>query len=94
MIAYEFCPFVAAESLGRPNYKEQCRVVAIGICEGSVGQQVQKNGCTLTTSELLVLQDKCTDAVNDLSGGPFLDDDRFNQPTERPTNKPSRRPTR
>lgn len=89
-IAYDYCPFDAAASFGRPNYKEQCRVVAIGVCEGAVGQQVKKNGCELTTSQLSMLQDKCTDVVNDISGGPFLDDDRF----ERPSNKPSRRPTR
>lgn len=29
-IAFEFCPFAAGASFARPNYKEQCRVVAVG----------------------------------------------------------------
>ena len=41
----------------------------LGICEGAVGGQVQKNGCSITTSQLKALQDKCDAAVNDITGG-------------------------
>ena len=78
-IAFEACPFDAVTSFapGRPNYKEKCRRVAYGICQGSVGAEVEKNGCSLTTGELLELQEKCEGQVNEMTGGPFLDDDRF-----------------
>lgn len=98
-IAYGFCPFNAAASFGRPNYKEKCRVVAVGICQGAVGAQVQANGCSITTSELKVLQSKCEGVVNQITGGPFIDDDRFDddmptfEPTVKPTRKPSKRPS-
>jgi hypothetical protein len=106
-IAFGFCPFNAESSFARPNYKERCRLVAVGICEGNVGKQVEKNGCGISSGELQKLQDKCEDQVNEMVGGPFQDDDRFDmvntpkptkkpssRPTSRPTPRPSRRPTR
>eukprot|EP00956_Cyclotella_meneghiniana_P011474 scaffold16121_cov68-Cyclotella_meneghiniana.AAC.2 len=71
-IAFEFCPFDTSASFAppsRPDYKEACREVASGICEGAVGNQVNNNGCSLTTSELLMLQDKCEYQVNLMTGG-------------------------
>ena len=71
-IAFEFCPFDTSASFAppsRPDYKEACREVASGICEGAVGNQVNDNGCSLTTSELLMLQDKCEYQVNLMTGG-------------------------
>ena len=53
----------------RPDYKEACREVATGICEGAVGDQVNDNGCSLATSELLMLQNKCEYQVNMMTGG-------------------------
>jgi hypothetical protein len=94
-IAFGFCPFNAESSLARPNYKERCRQVAVEICEGKVGKQVNKNGCGISSSELKELQDQCEDQVNDMVGGPFQDDDRFDDnfivDTPKPTKKPSKR---
>ncbi|KAL7503939.1 hypothetical protein ACHAXN_001657 [Cyclotella atomus] len=91
-IAFGFCPFNAESSFARPNYKERCRLVAVGICEGNVGKQVEKNGCGISSGELQKLQDKCEDQVNEMVGGPFQDDDRFDMVnTPKPTKKPSSR---
>jgi hypothetical protein len=70
-IAYEFCPFSAADSTSysSPNYKESCRSVAYGICEGAIYGYVQQNGCDMTTSELSQEQAKCEEQVDSMTGG-------------------------
>lgn len=70
-IAFEFCPFSAADSTGysSPNYKESCRSVAYGICEGAIYGYVQQNGCPMTTTELSQEQAKCEEQVDSMTGG-------------------------
>ena len=83
-IAFEYCPFDASASFApesSPDYKEKCREVAYGVCEGAVGDQVNDNGCSISTSDLEDLQDKCVRQVNKMTGGPsddHFDDDHFN----------------
>ena len=67
-IAFEFCPF-GASSFIRPDYKEACREVATGICEGAVGIQVNENGCNINDNNLLIVQNKCEGQVNSMTGG-------------------------
>ena len=38
------------------------------VCEGEVGDQVSQNGCSITTSDLLKLQNKCEGKVDSLTG--------------------------
>ena len=77
-IAFEFCPFDIAASFApddQPDYKETCREVATGICKGNVGDQVNDNGCSISTSGLKELQAKCERQVNDMTGGSSAVDD-------------------
>lgn len=56
-IAFEYCPFNAATSFApRPDYKEQCRQVATGVCKGSIKEQVNNNGCGISNAKLEDLQ--------------------------------------
>ena len=51
------------------------------MCEGAVGDKVNDNGCSISTSDLEDLQDKCVRQVNKMTGGPsddHFDDDHFN----------------
>ena len=56
-----------------PDYKQNCREVAYGVCEGAIGDQVDDD-CSMSTSDLLELQSKCKQQVNEMTGG---DDDDF-----------------
>lgn len=71
MIAFDYCPFSAADSTsyGSPNYKKECRSVAYGVCEGAIYGYVRDNGCSISTSKLGKLQDKCEDKVDSMTGG-------------------------
>jgi hypothetical protein len=68
-IAFEFCPFSVdyAADQGVYDYKKTCRSVAYGICKGAVGGSVQANGCSLTTSQTLRLQNKCKAQVDSMT---------------------------
>jgi hypothetical protein len=68
-IAFEYCPFDASSSFARPDYKETCREVATGICEGAVGGKVKDNGCSISDNNLARLQKKCENQVNSMTGG-------------------------
>ena len=85
-IAYDYCPIdvtgFAPDNI-RPDYKAECREVATGVCEGSVKKQVNKNGCGISSEDLLELQGKCERQVNRMTGG-FTDTPR---PTPRPTSR-------
>jgi len=72
-----------------PDYKEKCREVATGVCEGAVGDQVSQNGCSITTSDLLELQNKCEGQVDSMTG---VTSEPSSKPTRRPTKKPTRKP--
>ena len=81
-IAFEFCPFDIAASFApddQPDYKEACREVATSICEGSVGDQVNDNGCSISSNNLKILEAKCERQVNKMTGGgsPIIQDDHF-----------------
>ena len=98
-IAFEYCPFPASfapEDSIRPDYKQKCREVAYGICEGAISDQIEDNGCSITTTELEELQEKCEGQVDMMTGGPSIRDTDMPtyEPTPRPTKKPSRRPTK
>jgi hypothetical protein len=67
-IAFEFCPF-GASAFMRPDYKEACREVATGICEGAVGIKVNENGCNINDNNLLMVQNKCEGQVDSMTGG-------------------------
>ena len=81
VIAFDFCPFSAADasSYSTPNYKQSCRSVAYGICEGAIYDYVDENGCDIKTSELNKLQAKCEDQVDSMTGGKDDDDDDSNR---------------
>ncbi|KAL3784381.1 hypothetical protein ACHAWO_001627 [Cyclotella atomus] len=86
-LAFEYCPFDASSSFApesQPDYKEACREVATGICKGAVGDQVMDNGCTISTSELKDLQDKCERQVDEMTGGSssIIDDDHTDDHTD------------
>lgn len=49
------------------DYKKACRLVAYGICKGSIGEAVKANGCSLTTTQTLELQSKCQDQVDSMT---------------------------
>ena len=51
-----------------PNYKAQCKDVAESICEGAIYGYVVDNGCDITTSQLLNLQDDCEDQIESMVG--------------------------
>jgi hypothetical protein len=87
-LAFEYCPFDDAASFApgdQPDYKEACREVATGICEGAVGNQVNDNGCGISPNDLKDLQAKCERQVNRMTGGDssivhddhFKDDDKW-----------------
>ncbi|KAL7506715.1 hypothetical protein ACHAXN_004503 [Cyclotella atomus] len=72
MIAFDFCPFSAqsdATAYGQPNYKASCRSVAYGVCEGAIYNNVRDNGCSISTSQLNNLQNKCKGQVDSMTGG-------------------------
>lgn len=83
-IAFEYCPFNAAVSFApgdQPDYKQACREVAYGICQGVVGNQVNANGCSISANDLKTLQGKCKREVNKMTGGggsSAVDDDHNN----------------
>ena len=56
----------SAES--EPNYKAQCKDVAESICKGAIYGYVIDNGCDITTSQLLSLQDDCEDQIESMVG--------------------------
>ena len=72
-IAFDYCPFTAADSYGHgsePDYKATCRSVAYGVCEGAIYDNVVDNGCKgISTSELNKLQYKCKGQVDAMTGG-------------------------
>lgn len=76
-IAFEYCPFDAADSYGygsaEPAYKESCRKVAAGVCEGAILKMVESNGCEPPTSDVAVLQEECAGQVDSMVG-PQVDD--------------------
>ena len=77
-IAFEFCPFSASASFApesQPDYKQSCREAAYGFCEGALGEQVNDNGCDISTVELSILQKKCRRQVDMMTGGNSYDDD-------------------
>lgn len=79
-IAFNFCPFSAADATSaesEPNYKAQCKDVAESICKGAINGYVQGNGCDITTSQLVNLQDKCEDQIESMIGE---DDDTYIPP--------------
>ena len=79
-IAFEYCPFSASASFApesQPDYKQECREVAYGFCEGAVGNQVNDNGCSISTGDLKNLQEKCERQVNRMTGGSDLIDDQI-----------------
>ena len=86
VIAFDFCPFYAADasSYSTPNYKQSCRSVAYGICEGAIYDYVDENGCDIKTSELNKLQAKCEDQVDSMTGGKDDDDDDSNRTIIKP----------
>ena len=93
-IAFEYCPFNAATSFApRPDYKEQCRQVATGVCKGSIKEQVNNNGCGISNAKLEDLQAKCRRQVNRMTGAGG-NNPIGNRPTPRPTNRPTNRPSR
>jgi hypothetical protein len=71
IIAFDFCPFSAADATGysQPNYKASCRSVAYGVCEGAIYSNVRGNGCSISTSQLSKLQNKCEGQVDSMTGG-------------------------
>jgi len=73
IIAYDYCPFSAIEDepvgYGAPNYKQSCRSVAYGVCEGAIYGYVRDNGCGISTSKLNQLQAKCGNQVDSMTGG-------------------------
>lgn len=74
-IAFDFCPFNAASgssAAAPPDYKESCREVAYGVCEGAIYNDVKSNGCSMTTSELQKQQKKCKNQVDSMTDGEFL----------------------
>ena len=70
-IAFDYCPFSAADATGyssdEPEYKQTCREVAYGICAGTVGDMVESNGCDISTSDLVVLQEECEGEVDSMT---------------------------
>lgn len=70
-IAFDYCPFSAqADSYGygsdEPDYKQSCREVAYGVCEGAILKMVESNGCDPPTSDVAVLQEECEGQVDSM----------------------------
>ena len=91
-IAYEYCQFSAITFGHDPalDYKQNCREVAYGVCEGSVGDQVNDNGCDISYWQLIRLQRKCEDQVDMMTNGGD-DDNSGNIVTSKPSNRPTSR---
>jgi hypothetical protein len=73
-IAFDYCPFsasdeAAATAYGQPNYKQSCREVAYGVCEGAILDMVESNGCDPSTSDVAVLQEECEGQVESMTPG-------------------------
>ncbi|KAL7509252.1 hypothetical protein ACHAXN_006239 [Cyclotella atomus] len=71
-IAFDYCPFSAqADSYGygsdEPDYKQSCREVAYGVCEGAILKMVESNGCDPPTSDVAVLQEECEGQVDSMT---------------------------
>eukprot|EP00956_Cyclotella_meneghiniana_P011642 scaffold16384_cov76-Cyclotella_meneghiniana.AAC.2 len=65
-IAYDYCPINVAYDYSNPNYPSSCRNVAYGACRGAIYDNVIDNGCSISTSKLNNLQNKCEDQVDSM----------------------------
>eukprot|EP00956_Cyclotella_meneghiniana_P032614 scaffold90348_cov51-Cyclotella_meneghiniana.AAC.1 len=82
-IAYDFCPYSAQEGAGAysspPNYKESCRSVAYGVCQGALKGDVESNGCSISSGELSKLMEECYYQVDSMTGGAVAKVISFNE---------------
>lgn len=87
VVSANFCSLsrIANDEESEPNYKKQCKDVAVSICEGNISNVVDR-WCPdqkLTTSKLRDMMGKCEDQVNNMVGTDDDDDDRNNDRDER-----------
>ncbi|KAL3784828.1 LOW QUALITY PROTEIN: hypothetical protein ACHAWO_005824 [Cyclotella atomus] len=70
VIAFDYCPFSAQSTVPLPmaslTTKASC---PYGVCEGAIYGYARDNGCSISTSKLGDLQDKCEDQVVSMTGG-------------------------
>lgn len=66
IIAFEHCEIFQHSS--HPDFKETCRNVAIGQCQGQIFHEVKKLCGAPSTHKIWELQNKCENKVNSLIG--------------------------